>query len=134
MNCPKCGDPGTQVFLDTVYNLLKEDLKAFFEKGVYYACTNPDCEVAYFGGNTYLVSDVYPKLWYKDSSDDVYLCYCNKVTRREIKEAFQKVGPDLKAIFALTGACGGGRCRTENPLGRCCHKVIEEYVKELRQQ
>jgi len=131
MNCPKCGTEGIKVFAETVFNLLKVEEKEQFKDGLYFACTNPACLVAYFGENIYDVDTINTALWYKDNSDDVYLCYCNKVSRGEIKEAFRQVGPDLKAIFALTGACGGGKCRTENPLGRCCHTVIEQYVQEL---
>ncbi|NYE56689.1 copper chaperone Copz family protein [Carboxydothermus ferrireducens] len=132
MNCPKCGTEGIKVFAETVFNLLKDEEKERFQDGLYFACTNPSCPVAYFGEKTFEVDLIKTTLWYKDEGDAVYLCYCKKVSRGEIKKAFRQVGPDLKAILALTGACGGGKCRTENPLGRCCHSVIEQYVEELK--
>ncbi|ACX53018.1 BFD domain protein (2Fe-2S)-binding domain protein [Ammonifex degensii KC4] len=134
MKCPGCGSEGIKVFPETVFNLLKDEAKKDFYENLYFACTNPSCDVAYFGEDIYKVGSIKTAIWYKDKSDNVYLCYCNKVTRAAIKEAYLKVGADIKKILAQTGACGGGRCRTENPLGRCCHMTIKHYVQELEQQ
>lgn len=38
------------------------------------------------------------------------ICYCNKVSEQEIKDAIVKGAKTLKDIQELTNACTGGKC------------------------
>lgn len=54
-------------------------------------------------------------------SEDAMICYCKKVTKRAIKEAFMQGATTLKEVSELTGACKSSEfCHQMNPNQRCC--------------
>jgi bacterioferritin-associated ferredoxin len=56
-----------------------------------------------------------------------YACYCSKVTEEEVMQAVAKLGTtSLKEIIEATGAMQNSHCIEQNPLGVCCHKILEE--------
>ncbi|MEM9855695.1 MAG: (2Fe-2S)-binding protein, partial [Pseudomonadota bacterium] len=53
-------------------------------------------------------------------ADDAVVCHCNGVTRRALKEAAARLGPDLSAISRETGAggvCGGCTAQISRLIG-----------------
>ena len=53
-----------------------------------------------------------------------YVCYCNKVTQKEIEAAIKQGARSLQDIEERTGAGNGGECSRLNPSGKCCKKDI----------
>lgn len=57
------------------------------------------------------------------------ICYCNKVSEQEIKDAIVKNAKTLKDIQELTNACTGGNCAELNPFGKCCSTDIKVLLR-----
>jgi bacterioferritin-associated ferredoxin len=65
-------------------------------------------------------------------SQDVTVCYCSGIGRRQIIAAIKDGAKTLQQIRDATGACTVGNCIRMNPQKRCCSrdiiKMIEEYA------
>jgi len=66
---------------------------------------------------------------WKTASGKTIVCYCMNVNKQNIVTAIQSGANSLKQIQKITKACTGNRCKTLNPLGRCCHLDIIELLK-----
>ncbi|WP_304225288.1 hypothetical protein [Gracilinema caldarium] len=132
-NCPKCRKHGERVKIDTVFSLLKEDKKKNFIKGEYSLCMNPKCSVSYFSLNSnrfYNCEDLVVPLWYKSDSKTIYACYCSKVTKENVIEAIKThQAKTVKDINKITGSMKNSDCLHKNPLGKCCHNIIQDTIK-----
>ena len=68
-------------------------------------------------------------IWFKKDANPKYACYCSKVTEEQVIEAVVKNGAKtVKEVNAITGAMKNSNCKENNPLGVCCHKIIEEAI------
>ena len=68
-------------------------------------------------------------IWFKKDADPKYACYCNEVTEEQVIEAVVKLGAKtVKEVNAITGAMKNSNCKENNPLGVCCHKIIQEAI------
>ena len=83
----------------------------------------------------HLVTDDYrnavdgDQFWFKKDADPKYACYCSKVTEDQVIEAVVKHGAKIvKEANAITGAMKNSLCKENNPLGVCCHKIIQEAI------
>lgn len=65
---------------------------------------------------------------WKDVAVSNYICYCKKVTKKEIIMAINDGARTLEAIKETTGACTGNKCRLLNPTGKCCCSDLEEMI------
>lgn len=52
------------------------------------------------------------------ASVDEMVCYCSRVTKKDILAAKAAGARSLEDIKAMTGACTVGRCKELNPRGR----------------
>lgn len=62
-----------------------------------------------------------------------YVCYCNKVTEEDIKNAILKMGATtVDEVISLTGAMVNSNCEVNNPKGTCCFPdivlVFNKYI------
>lgn len=135
--CPRCKKNGIQVPGTAVLNLVNKELTEQIQADGYYICPNQSCKIVYFNpltGHIFDKNNVRVKVWLKDQGDDVPLCYCNKITRGEIREAWNKGAGSYAEVFKIAGASRENcNCRYENPAGRCCSGVINEFLKTLNQ-
>jgi len=124
--CPKCKTKAGKVSYDTVDSLVKKKI----EKKDYLVCKNENCEVVYFNKTkVYRLSDLKVQVWFKnDSNEECPICYCSKLTRREIKTTVNKGYETIEGIREYTGKKTTGNCMTKNPLGRCCHKAFQKEI------
>nr|WP_276575909.1 (2Fe-2S)-binding protein [Oceanirhabdus seepicola] len=68
-------------------------------------------------------------IWYKKDASPKYICYCNNVTEEMIIDAvLNNNAQNMKDIIELTGAMKNGQCEINNPMGKCCGKVIQETI------
>lgn len=132
--CPKCKVEGLFVPFKTVENLVMDELKKELQKeSKYFICKNPNCDVVYFNSQkAYTKENIKVPIWFKDESLDVPICYCSNVTRREIirEVAVDKTSKTVEDIIKNTGAMKNPNCLMNNPLGKCCHKAIEDEIKK----
>lgn len=69
-----------------------------------------------------------PLDWSMAENESV-VCYCRRVTKKQIVDAIEKGANSLEAISELSGAGSGNQCLQLNPLKRCCHSDIIQLLK-----
>lgn len=130
--CPVCNKEGISVSKVTVEHLIKEDYLKAVEGEQYKICMNEDCSVVYYNadnGIRFLQDQVNVPIWFKKDANPKYACYCSKVTEEQVIEAVLKHGAKtVKEVNAVTGAMNNSNCKENNPLGLCCHKIIQEAI------
>ena len=130
--CPSCGKPGVRVREDAVkYNILNFKRKHKDSNTKWNICINPVCDSSYFSNkDLFRTSDLKKPLFFKDSSDDVPICYCSGLTRGEIREAVQNGCKTIRDVQKYTKKSVTGHCETRNPLGKCCRNVFLRTISE----
>ena len=130
--CPVCGNEGLSVSEITVERLVADDCRKVIEGDGYRICMNEDCNVVYYNtgsGVKFSKDQVSVPIWFKKDASPKYACYCTKVTEEQVIEAVVKNGAKtVKEVNAITGAMKNSNCKENNPLGVCCHKVIQEAI------
>ena len=100
----------------------------------YGICLNEDCDVVYYdlvGNMIFRKEDMGIPIWYKKDADPKYICYCNKVTEKDIINAVLNDGAkNIKDIVRLTGAMKNAKCEVNNPLSKCCSPIIQETISK----
>jgi len=131
-----CGKIGALVSSKTVSHLVYEDVsEKNFAIEIFSLCVDPSCEMAYYSadyGYLYLSRDVAVPLDYKDGVDVSYLCYCNQITKAQVRQMVAK-NPDLKVkeVFSARGKILTEKCKLENPFGYCCLPDIHRYIEDV---
>jgi bacterioferritin-associated ferredoxin len=130
--CPKCHEQGDKVNFKTVNSLVIGNLTA---SDYYHICNNANCEIVYFNHDLsimYNKNDISVKVWFKElNDDDVSVCYCAQLTRKDIQRAVANGKITIPEIRDYTNKKDTGRCLTENPTGKCCHRAIMDEVNKL---
>ena len=65
---------------------------------------------------------------WKDQNVNSLVCYCKRVTKKEIIMAINNGARSVEDIREATGACTGNQCRTLNPTGRSCFNDIQAMI------
>ena len=66
---------------------------------------------------------------WKDQNVNSLICYCKKVTKKDIILAINNGARTLDDIREATDACTGDQCRVLNPTGRCCGGDIQAMIE-----
>jgi len=129
--CPKCGVPAIRVNNKAVmWNLSKSKNITIDLKLKWSICLNPNCNCSFFSkDNVFKTSDLIRPLFFKDSSDNVPICYCSDITRGEIKNAVRNGCKTINEVQAYTKKNITGICEEKNPLGKCCRNVFLKTIK-----
>ena len=131
-NCPVCNNKGIAVSRVTVEHLVVDDYRNVIEGDQYNICMNEDCNVVYYNPynrTTFSKDQVSVPIWFKKDANPKYACYCSKVTAEQVIEAVVKQGAKtVKEVNAITGAMKNSNCIEKNPLGICCHKIVQEAI------
>ncbi|SES83048.1 (2Fe-2S)-binding protein [Anaerobranca gottschalkii] len=61
-----------------------------------------------------------------------YVCYCNKVTEKDIVNAIDNGCNTVKEVIEMTGAMKNSNCAVNNPKGRCCYPDIVEVFNKYK--
>jgi len=135
--CPICNKLGVSVKTETVASLLYDKEKSTFVYEQFALCMNSNCVTSYYSLDSdlsYRVDDITVPLWYKANSDPVYACYCSKITREMVIDAIKSHGAkNVQEINKITGAMKNPDCLHKNPLGKCCHKIIEKIITNSKE-
>lgn len=68
---------------------------------------------------------------FKKDANPKYACYCSKVTEKQVIDAVVKCGAKtVNEVNAMTGAMKNPNCKENNPLGVCCHKIIQDAIEK----
>ena len=130
--CPICKAAGVKVKNITVKHLVLETLTELVGDTDYYICMNDKCDIIYYNQETGIKFDklqVRVPIWFKKDANPKYACYCSKVTEEQVINAVIKDGAkSVKDIVTLTGAMKNAQCQKNNPLGKCCHQMIQDAI------
>ena len=131
-NCPVCNNEGISVSKVTVEHLVSDDYHNAVDEEQYKICMNEYCNVVYYSVDNekkFLKDQVRVPIWFKKDANPKYACYCSKVTEDQVIDAVLKHGAkSVKEVNAITGAMKNSNCKEKNPLGTCCHKIIQEAI------
>lgn len=128
--CIKCGAPAIQVNKEAVENKLGKELKTSANDKI-FACPNASCKTVYFSKEMNLTTaELNKAIFFKDTSDNVFICYCSNLTRGEIKNAVNNGCKTIDEVQDFTGKNITGNCKEQNPLGQCCRN---SFLFEIEQ-
>jgi hypothetical protein len=117
--CPVNGKAYSTVKRKTILHHLKQPWnKSLTEQG-YYFCSDPTCNVVYFGmDNTIINADsLRTNVWQKSALEDQPFCYCFGVTKK-----LAQADKNIKKFVLEQTKTASCSCETSNPSGRCCLK------------
>ena len=131
-NCPRCGQPGQPVALQTLKHQVKPEHLETVEAGAFNFCRTATCEAVYFNGNGIVLAkaDVRQRIGLKETEDPVPICYCFGFTAamavEEIRATSQCAIPQRITAEIKAGHCA---CEIRNPQGSCCLGNVSAAVK-----
>lgn len=130
--CPICKKEGIKVGNITVKHLVLETMIGQVGTADYYLCMDEECNVVYYNtelGVRFNKEQVKVPIWFKKDANPKYACYCSKITEEQIINAVIKDGArNIKDVINLTGAMKNAQCQKNNPLGKCCHQIIQDAI------
>ncbi len=135
--CPENGARAKRVGMRTVKALVRH-LPFRMPSAQYYFCEAPGCDVVYFAADpsapVFRRADLLVRVEPKDPGDDVPVCYCFGITRREIADELVRTARS-SAAERIRSEVKAGRCACEvkNPSGRCCLGRIALAVEQIRE-
>lgn len=120
--CPINGKEYTSVSTTTIKHHISKPWKRNIREQGYYFCTDPECNVVYFGEDNSVIekSLLRTRVGIKEQSENALVCYCFGVTRTEATT------PEAKAFVLHETKEHACACETRNPSGRCC---LSEFPK-----
>lgn len=91
-----------------------------------------ECDITYYNNESNIVFNkqhVKVPIWFKKDADPKYACYCSEVTEDQIINAALVDGAEsMDEVLKLTGAMNVALCQKNNPLGKCCHQIIQDAI------
>lgn len=117
--CPVNGQRYSNVKLKTMLHHLVAPWDMKLEEQGYYFCTDPDCDVVYFGqdNSTFGEAQLRTIVWQKSHSEDSDICYCFGVS-----QMLARSDPAVKRFVIEQTQASRCACEVRNPSGRCCLK------------
>ena len=135
--CPFCSNPGAAVSTVTVEHLVKQNVQIISEINDFRICMNPDCNIVYYCGIPdicFVKNQIRVPIWFKKDADPKYSCYCSHVTEQQVVDAVKNNGAKtVSDVNRITGAMNNSNCIQNNPLGTCCHKIIQGCIDMVKQ-
>ena len=118
-SCPANGRQSIEVPKQTVLHHLAKPWLHPLKDQKYYFCSDPNCNVVYFGDDNMLIhtNELRTRIGIKDQSAEALICYCFGVSRADAISNKQVREFVIQQTKASTCAC-----EVFNPSGRCCLK------------
>jgi len=130
--CPVCKEEGTLVKNITVKHIVIDELTEKVGGNDYFLCMNEECDISYYNTESNIKfnkEQLKVPIWFKKEANPKYVCYCSKVTEEQVINAVIKDGDtNMKDVLSITGAMSNPQCQKNNPLGKCCHKIIQNAI------
>ncbi|MEM9423954.1 MAG: hypothetical protein AAF975_04095 [Spirochaetota bacterium] len=131
-SCPRCGSQSHPVKAELPGNILK----AAYTGANPNLCLNPTCEVCYFDPETNEVfynKDCETGIWFKEDAPNHYICYCEKISEREIIETVVETGlDDLGSVMLYLRENISEDCELKQPAGVSCNRYVQETIEKAR--
>ena len=118
-SCPINQQDYIRVPVKTILHHIKESWNCNLKDQGYYFCTDPGCDVVYFGedGTQITTSSLRTRVGIKVKKTNAVICYCFGVSREDINN-----NDNIKDFVIKQTKIGNCSCETSNPSGRCCLK------------
>ena len=120
--CPANGRTYASVKRKTLLHHILYPWQKTITEQQYYFCTDPDCDVVYYGDDdsVILTDELRTTVWQKSKDKRDTICYCFGITK-----ALARMENIKKFVIQQTkdSLCS---CETSNPSGRCCLKDFPE--------
>lgn len=115
--CPANGKAYALVPSSTIKHHIKAPWSWNEKNQGYYFCSDPDCEVVYFGQDDSVIekSSLRSEVGTKETSENALVCYCYGVTRSEAKN-----NPYIRHFIVEETKQKNCACESKNPSGKCC--------------
>ena len=130
--CPVCEKQGALVKNITVKHMILNELTEQIGDNDYFLCMSEECNITYYNPESNIKfnkQQVKVPIWFKKGANPKYACYCSKVTEEQVINAVVKDGAEnMKDVLKLTGAMKNAQCQKNNPLGKCCHQIIQDAI------
>ena len=112
--------------------MVLDDLLEQIDDNEYFLCMNEDCNITYYNTESNMKFNKHQikvPIWFKKDANPKYACYCSEVTEEQIINAVLKNdATNMKEVLRITGAMSNSKCQNKNPLGKCCHQVIQDVI------
>ena len=132
--CPICGFTGISVSKITVEHLVTDDNISMVNGTDYRICMNENCDVVYYNLEMeikFLKNQIKVPIWFKKDANPKYVCYCSKITEDQVIAAVKNHGAKTtNDVNIITGSMKKPNCRENNPMGVCCHKIIQDAINK----
>ncbi len=130
--CILCKKQGTLVKNITVKHMVLDELIEQVGDKDYYLCMSEECDITYYNQEssaTFNNEQLKVPIWFKKDANPKYACYCSEVTEEQVINAVIKDGAtNMKEVLKITGAMRNSQCQKKNPLGKCCHQIIQDAI------
>jgi len=122
-SCPDNGKTYAGVKRKTLLHHIAQPWRNSLPEQGYYFCTDPDCDVVYFGQDNTVVhtDELRTTVGQKSHDKDAAICYCFGVTK-----ALARQDKTIKNFVRRQTKESNCSCETANPSGRCCLKDFPE--------
>ena len=124
--CPVNNTEYQQVPYSTVLQHIKKPWHHDVIQQQYYFCTDPECDVVYFGQDNSLIkqSELRTPVGIKAPNDDAsIICYCFDISFTEAQK--DKTLEQFVIVQTKKKHCS---CESLNPSGRCCLKDFKKLL------
>ncbi len=132
--CPICEKQGILVKNITVKHMILGELTEQVGDDDYFLCMSEECDIAYYNSESTIKfnkQQVNVPIWFKKDANPKYVCYCSKVTEEQVINTVLKDGAtNMKEVLNITGAMSNSQCQKNNPLGKCCHQIIQDAINK----
>jgi bacterioferritin-associated ferredoxin len=130
--CLFCEKQGTIVKNITVRHMILDELIEQVGYDDYFLCMSEECDITYYNPKSsvkFNKQQVKVPIWFKKDSNPKYACYCSEVTEERVINAVVEDGAaNMKEVLKITGAMSNSQCQKKNPLGKCCHQIIQNAI------
>ena len=125
--CPANGKEYSLVSSSTIKKHIKDPWLWNEELQGYYFCSDPNCEVVYFGQDDSIMNkeSMRTKVGIKEKNENAILCYCYGVTKAEAKN-----NPNIRSFVVQETQKQQCACESRNPSGKCCLAYFPKKSKK----
>ena len=125
--CPANGKRYASVQRKTVLHHVQQPWQNTVTEQAYYFCTDPDCNVVYYGqdDSVFYTDELRTTIWQKSGDKRDAICYCFGVTK-----ALAMLDKNIKDFVMQQTRDSLCSCETSNPSGHCCLKDLPEGQSE----
>ena len=122
--CPVNGERYASVKRKTMLHHVVAPWDMKFKEQGYYFCTDPDCDVVYFGQDNFIIgkSQIRTTIWQKSRNENADICYCFGVSQKKAH-----YNPAIKQFVTEQVKVSQCACEIRNPSGRCCLKDFPKH-------